>query len=54
MLSILLMFVLPLGTALACGMVAERMGAKEYAGLFGMVGLAAGVYFFYLAADGLR
>jgi hypothetical protein len=44
-LEIFLIFVLPLGTAILFGAVAERLGARVVSGLVAMGGLCLGVYF---------
>jgi hypothetical protein len=43
--EIFLIFVLPLGTAILFGAVAERLGARVVSGLVAMGGLCLGVYF---------
>ena len=44
-LEIFLIFVLPLGTAVIFGMLAERLGAKVMSGLVAIGGLCLGTYF---------
>ncbi len=44
-LEIFLIFVLPLGTAIIFGMLAERLGAKVMSGLAAIGGLCWGTYF---------
>ena len=44
-LEIFLIFVLPLGTAILFGAIAERLGARVVSGLVAMGGLCLGVYF---------
>jgi len=51
MIFTILIFVLPLATALAFGVIAERMGAKSLSGLFAMIGLGVGTYFIYAASS---
>ena len=44
-LEIVFIFLLPLGTAVIFGMIAERLGAKVMSGLVAIGGLCLGTYF---------
>ena len=47
--EIVLIFVVPFGTAIIFGVIADRLGAKVMTGLAAMGGLSLGLYFLSIA-----